>query len=282
MLAGVTSDENQYEAALLRSARRRRAVIIVIGAGAAAVLVWYIARSVWRQHSYEEQPQRSNEVVLTPAQQQELAAVIAQSRQQLAQLDAPWRAAIMAVDPRTLPERPACTALDWAQRSLAGNPQSDWGSWRVKFPLPFNGSSIASFSRSPFALSFIAAGEEIPKLSPAAMGKGADLDDLEHGYWSTSTLEHRKEIATVHELASSDVLVRIDRVVEPKLEAGNLFKPGTIEVSAWLFDHDKNKVICAGVVVASSSTTVDPGSSNLNDDLVINLVRALPSGMRAL
>ena len=274
----IMAEEDDFEAELRASARRRRGTLVAIGLLAFGMIVAFVGRPLFRRYH----PDGAPTVTLTPAQEQELRATIMATTQQLTQLDAPWRPAIAAVDPRALAAGASCTELNWAKNGLAGSPQSsDWGSWSVDRPLDINGSSNASFSHTPFPLRFIAASDDLPQLSPAASGKIARLEELVHG-WSTTPLAEREEMASVRELPSTDVLVRITRVVEPKLVPGDRFVPGELEASAWVFDHMANKVVCAGVVTSQSSLVVDPTLSNLNDDLMINLVRALPSSLHAL
>src|SRR3954452_11686899 len=105
----VTADEDSFEAALRASERRRRVALWVVAGAGVALVDWLVTSSVRRRHL--DEVSSAPQVVLTPVQQQELAAVIAQSRHRLAELDAPWRAAITAIDLGALPDRSACTVL---------------------------------------------------------------------------------------------------------------------------------------------------------------------------
>ncbi len=221
------------------------------------------------------------EIKLTPAQEQDIAATIKQSRARIAELDKPWRAAITAVDPYVVRDG-KCHELEWAIAGLRGNPQTrDWGSWDVLPPLAFVGGASASFSHAPFPITFLKVGEPIPDSSPHAAAEFTNFKSLEKGRWRTKTFEERKQLATHETLSSVDVLVRFDRFIEPKLKEHDIFTPGELEVSAWAFDHDKNAVVCAGVFTAKSSPTVNWHYTNFNDDLMINLMRALPGGIHA-
>jgi hypothetical protein len=219
-------------------------------------------------------------VKLSAAQREELDATIAGSRAAIEQLDAPWHAAVAAVDPKKVdPGGPVCEALDFAASDLASNPQG-WSSWSVDSPLGFNGGSTASFTGAPFPLAFLKAGEAVPAHSPGASAYLKQLDQA--GGPSTLAFEDRKSRAKIADIPPIDVLVRLDEVVEPKLLEENRFVAGQLVASAWVYDHSANAVVCAGTVDVTNSTTVDPGTSNLDDDLMISLVRALPGGLRSL
>ncbi len=230
----MTDSDSYVEARFQRSVLRRRATLVAIGAVVVVAVVVLFVRSLVHE-GRDADGDRLPKIVLTPAQKQQLDATIAKSRAHLDELDRPWHAAIATVDPRQTPfDAPPCTALRWAAQQLAGNPQSlDWGSWQVITPLRFNASSSASLSRTPFPLEFVAKDAPLPDHSPEAAHYRADLDALADGGSPYATFEQRIHAATVDQLRVTDVLVRLDIVVEPKLQTSGRFRPGTLVGSVW-------------------------------------------------
>lgn len=279
------SEADELEAALRRSERRRRGVLIGIGVlGAAGALAFV----VYGQRRAGGPGSRDPEPALTAAQQQQLVAAIAKSRETITAHDADWRAAIDGVEPHEVPaEAPACGALASSKRGLAASPQSsEFGSWElVDEPITrFNSGSMASLSRTPWPLGMSLAGTPPPAHSPHARFRLRELERLAAQLAEPSyhTFDERLRAATIDKLYANDVQLVIDNVREPELVAGtrDRYSGGAITARAWVYDHDSRRVVCAGVVRATSSPAVDTGVTNLNDDLLTNLVRAIPDGVR--
>jgi hypothetical protein len=220
-------------------------------------------------------------IALTAAQRAQLAQQAAHSTQNAGELDRGWSTAIAAIDPRQHTSGPPCKALAAAHYALASNPQSsDWGSWDVD-PLGFNASSIASLTRTPFPLQIVAPGTALPTTSPELQARLARLARA-NADSSFDTFDVRLAAVTIAALTTTDVLIALDRFDEPRQLDKVTFSPGSITGRVWVFDHTRGKVVCAGIATATSSADVDLRSSNLTDDMLINLVRAVPDQVFAV
>ena len=285
--------DDDFEAWIRRSQRRRR-VGLIVGAlvffGGIAALV---GRQAWRKYRVTHPPS----VALSKDQRSSMTARIAQSRWKIQEADQPWRTAIESVKPVESATGRTCKALEYARRVTGANPQSgSFGSWelsRVELPISqFRGGSTASLSRAPFPIGFVKRGEPLPSQSPEARHYLRELArieaELDQPSWQT--FAGRLAAATVDELRARDVLLRVEvaeeasevRTSEVRPGVIREFVPGRLVAHAWVFDHELRRVVCAGVVEAQSSVTIDTGVSNLNDDLLTNLIRAIPDGVRAV
>ena len=219
-------------------------------------------------------------IALTAAQHAQLEQQAAHSMQRAGELDRGWSAAIGAIDPRDDTGGAPCKALAAARATLASNPQT-WGPWDVDAPLEFNASSIASLSRAPFPLEMVAPGGALPATSPELQARLARLARAKADP-SWQTFDVRLAAVTIDALTTTDVLIALDHVKEPRRLDQATFSPGSITARVWVFDHARDKVVCAGIAMATSSDDVDLLSSNLNDDLLIRLVRAVPDQIFAI
>ena len=173
-------------------------------------------------------------VPLTPAQQSQLDQQIARSTQRVREQDRGWSAAIQAVDPRDHTKGEPCDALLHYRHALAGNPQTDdWGSWNVGQPLGFNGSSIASLSRTPFPLEIVLPGAALPTESPELHARLATLAQTSAASWQS--FDFRLQEASIDALTTTDVLIAFDRVEEPHQIDQRSFSPGLLVGRVWVF-----------------------------------------------
>jgi hypothetical protein len=219
-------------------------------------------------------------VALTAAQRAQLEQQAAHSMQRTGELDRGWSAAIGSIDPRDHTSGAPCKALAAARATLASNPQT-WGPWDAAAPLAFNASSSASLGRAPFPLEMVAPGGALPTTSPELQARLARLARAKVDP-SWETFDARLAAVTIDALTTTDVLIALDRVEEPRRLDQVTFAPGSIEARVWVFDHARSEVVCAGIATSTSSDEVSLLSSNLNDDLLIRLVRALPDQVFAI
>jgi hypothetical protein len=277
----------------LRRERRRRRILTVVFVLMAAGGIAAVAVASWRV----EHPSAPPKIELTAEQRGQIRAEIARSRSLLEEADRPWHSAIAAVDPAAVaaaegPGGGACNPIEYARRMLAENTQSSsFGTWELlDRPLQASGGSggsMMSLGRTPFPLAFIEAGEPPPAHSPEATIRLAQLerqlaliDTASH-----RTFEERLRVARIDALHAPSVLVELTEVRQPDETGGGgfayrEFAPGAVRARAWVYEPARGAVVCAGIVSAASSTSVDTGVTNLDEDLLVNLLRALPDGVR--
>lgn len=282
------TEADDLEAQLVRSQRRRRTVLSAVGiAGAAGLALLFASGGRCGRGDGYADPQPP----LTAEQKQELRDAIAKSRAAITAADAGWRAAIDAVDPAAVPTTaPPCNTLAIFNDDLRKSPQSsEFGSWELlddKVIDRFNSGSMASLTRTPFPLGLVAADQPPHTASPEARFRLLELDRFERALDepSSTTLAERLRDARIEKLYADNVYLVLDRAQDAQLVAGSRdqYTAGAIRARAWVYDHTTKKVICAGIVTATSSTSVDTGHTNLGDDLLTNLVRAIPDGVRSV
>jgi hypothetical protein len=278
--------EDDFEAGLRRSQRRKQIIVIALGVLVLGGVAALLGHRLLQKH--EEEHYEPPTHALSDAQRKELATALENSRKLIEEADRPWRAAVAAVDPKTIADdAPPCPALE--RFDLDDNPQAgSYGSWHLPEPPidRFKGGSSASLSRTPFPVHMVRG--VIPPHSPEATIRLGQLESMSRQLSQDThrTFEDRLGEATMDKLETTDVLLIFDVVREPEgtgdPHARDRFKPGAIVARGWAFDHETNQVVCAGLVTAQSSTTVDTGTTNLNDDLLTNTVRAIPEGVRKL
>lgn len=220
---------------------------------------------------------------LSAAQQTQLRDALTKARAEVVAADAGWSDAIAKVDPLAHADAERCTALDFEESTLSQNPQS-WHGWDLS-SIPWERGGVMSVTTTPFPVTIIGKADAIPANSPEASARLHEIDRMlaEIASPSFRTFDDRmKDIPKT--LYATDVLVRLDVAIRPKEVVANTrvreFEGGFAHARAWMYDHAKKSVVCAGIISAESSASVDTGWTSIGEDLLLNLIRAIPRSLR--
>jgi len=278
-------DDEEFEASLRRSHRRRRRILVALAVVGAVGLGVLMTRNIWQAHPGQYGTRAAPTHALTRDQREHMMALIEQSKLKIAELDAPWRAAIERIDLIVLDGGGPCEPLSGFRDALRGRPGSSWYGFDVlDTPIDrFKGTEFAILTQTPFALAMVRVGDAMPSMSASARARLGELAKIrgeldKPTHWTFEELSHR---ATVDALDGPDVLLVLDEIREPerdrRMKIG--FVGGRIRARGWVYDHRDRRVVCAGLVQAESSETVNVRDQSLNDDLLVNVVRAIPGSM---
>lgn len=192
--------------------------------------------------------------------------------------DAQWQAALAtAVMPPE--DAPRCTKLEFFRERLQSNYQT-WRGWDVA-------GESANVVQTPYPVTVAAVGAGLPEHSAVGYHRLSQLAQVERDLEATAPLSGFRTLlrmATVPEFRSTEIYfapaaskaAREGPYREASFEGG--FQAGT----AWMYDHEAAKIVCAGEVVVGSSEVVELGYTSLDGDLFVNLVRELPYRLRAM
>lgn len=267
------NDDDALEAIQRESQRRHRIFVRTLKAGAIVVLVMVVVAAYARFRRLNPDD-TATYVIRPPAEQAELEDERETASAALLGLDTGWRAAIDAVDPALHTTGPGCPQLASAEVRMRAHPQHvEFGSWEIgEIPLHDTESSSYSLTRTPFPVTFVGVGEPLPTMSPEVRASLAMIDGRYH--------PRDREPARLH---STDVLIQLVDVQRGHHASNSaVFTPSFVTARVWAFSHGRHAVVCVGVVYATNSASVEFGVTNLSDDLMTNLLRAIPSHLHAV